>query len=498
MPCRIGGCANTWTWFASQQVRALGQPAPERMCDEHLSQFNDLSDREVPCRTPGCTGAWIWRRGAQLALLQKTGKLRPPPRLCEDCFNAERDTQDAEIRCKIDTCSRAWIWPRDAQLRHRVWVLRQHAKQHAAERAYQVALEEYAASVARAEAEAAEREAAQSHEGDDTTHQAEPHHSDAPSPVTDADAADATDAAATTDSPAVDAPEQRPSAAEPTSDSDSETETESAADSEPDGAEGEGPGRRKRRRRRRRKGAAPMHVHALPRPQPPPRLEIPEGPPARMCGLCSEKVSRLQTRELPCKVHGCTGTWSWDRASQLRAWATLDTDDLAIDPGPPRRMCESCREFVRTHHDRDVACGRPGCEGTWSYKTGAQLQAFLAGRTADPLRLCDECARGGFVPTINPGEELPEGVEQMPCVVPGCAGTWVFFPGQRLSNDVDADGLPVSRMCPEHRRERGLVDPSAEEHAHEDTSVTEDSLDDHGGDAGLIDDADQAPTDAEE
>src|SRR5690606_34853139 len=118
VPCRVGGCPNTWTWFASQQIRSLGQPPPERMCDEHLGQLSELHDAEVPCRNPGCTNTWTWKRGAQLALLQKMGmgKLRRPARLCDECFAAERETEDVEIACKVDACSRTWTWTRDAQL----------------------------------------------------------------------------------------------------------------------------------------------------------------------------------------------------------------------------------------------------------------------------------------------------------------------------------------------------------------------------------------------
>ena len=97
-----------------------------------------------------------------------------------------------------------------------------------------------------------------------------------------------------------------------------------------------------------------------------------EGPPERMCGLCAQKLARLQPREQPCKVHGCTRTWTWDRASQMRAWVASGSDDLDFEPAAPRRMCEVCREFCRTHSDREVGCGRPECNNTWTFKTGAQ------------------------------------------------------------------------------------------------------------------------------
>ena len=99
------------------------------------------------------------------------------------------------------------------------------------------------------------------------------------------------------------------------------------------GEAGEAGDRRKRRRKRRRGGKPVVNA---------------EGPPERMCGLCAQKLTRLQPREQPCKVHGCTRTWTWDRASQMRAWVASGSDDLDFEPGTPRRMCEVCREFCRT------------------------------------------------------------------------------------------------------------------------------------------------------
>jgi len=395
--CRISGCQNTWTWFAAQQIRGFGQPPPDRMCDEHLSQFNELADREVPCRTPGCPNTWLWKRGAQLAELQRTGKLRRPARLCAECFNAERETHDAELPCKISGCRRTWTWNRDAQLRHRLWVLRQRAK--AARPVLEARAEEAATDEVKAE-EARPVEAAAIAEV--STEAA----GEAPVESGEAVSADMSEGTAAT------------------------------ATSEPSEDE-----RRKRRRKRRRGAkAAPS----------------PEGPPERMCGLCAQKLGRLQAKELPCKVHGCTRSWTWDRASQMRAWVLSGSDDVEFEPASPKRMCEVCREFCRTHVDREVACGRPGCATTWTYKTGAQLQAFLAGRTADPLKLCGECSKGEFAATFRPsGDAVPEGAEIMPCVVSGCDGTWVYIPGMKL-RETSYGELSTDRMCPKCRRERGL------------------------------------------
>ncbi len=416
VPCRIAGCEHTWTWFAAQQIRGFGQPPPDRMCDEHLAQFNELADREVQCRTPGCANTWTWKRGAQLAEMQRTGKLRRPSRLCAACFTAERETHDVELPCKIEGCRRSWTWTRDAQLRHRLWVLRQRSKADAA-----------AARAVQAQAQAQQQQA------------------QAPLPV----------AAPGTFPEEVRSPEvfadtltegRLPEVSGEAAASES-GEAHEAHEKEA-GEAGEAGDRRKRRRKRRRGGKPVVNA---------------EGPPERMCGLCAQKITRLQPREQPCKVHGCSRTWTWDRASQMRAWVASGSDDLDFEPAAPRRMCEVCREFCRTHPDREVACGRPECNITWTYKTGAQLQAFLAGRLADPLKLCGECAKGEFAVSFRPSGEsgvVPEGAETMPCVVPGCQGTWLFIPGMRL-RETPYGELAPDRMCADHRQERGLaVDPA--------------------------------------
>ncbi len=175
-----------------------------------------------------------------------------------------------------------------------------------------------------------------------------------------------------------------------------------------------------------------------------------DGPPPRMCEPCRQRQAKLVDREAPCKVHGCTRTVTIDRESQLRAWAATGTTDIDADVPMPKRMCEVCREFCRLHTDREVACGRPGCDRTWTYKTGAQLQAFLAGRFEDPLRLCAQCIAGGHAqaPTTI------EGAETMPCVVPLCDGIWHYVVGMSIAPANDGDH-PVDRMCDRCRAERG-------------------------------------------
>jgi len=202
------------------------------------------------------------------------------------------------------------------------------------------------------------------------------------------------------------------------------------------GAEAEAappPGKGKRRRRRR---GRPAGVN---------------DPPPRMCEPCRAKSARLVERESPCKVHGCTRMAKVDRESVLRAWAQLHTDDLDVEGPLPRRMCEVCRQFCRHHPDREVVCGRPGCDKTWTYKTGAQLQAFLAGRLEDPVRLCAECSKADFATLLRPAE-APPGAEVMPCVITGCEGVWYWLPGTALAPANPGD-LPLDRMCSEHRQQ---------------------------------------------
>ena len=546
MPCRIAGCENTWTWFAAQQIRGFGQPPPDRMCDEHLGQFNELADREVPCRTPGCPNTWTWKRGAQLAEMQRTGKLRRPSRLCAECFTAERETHDAELPCKIDGCKRSWTWTRDAQLRHRLWVLRQRAKSDAAaarnarprdeqdpgREGGEAREGEAPRSRGREGGEAREgeaprsrgREGGEAREGEAPRSRREgrePREGEAPrsrgrrreDPARE-DAApadvlreDAVPADVLREDPpgADDAPRSSedettqdvPRLREPTQAGDEPNgydvtverslpflrpepvvgsdvsvsedlspgtgpEEQGEQDSNEAVSEPESGGDRKKRRRKRRRGGKPA--------------PNPEGPPERMCGLCAQKISRIQARDQPCKVHGCSRTWTWDRASQMRAWVLSGSDDLDFEPAAPKRMCDVCREFCRMHPDREVACGRPGCDNTWTFKTGAQLQAFLAGRTADPLKLCGECAKGEFAATFRPSGEtgaVPEGAETMPCVVPGCEGTWLYIPGMRL-RDTAYGELAPDRMCDRHREERGFA-AAAPPEVHE-VEVTEADL----------------------
>jgi hypothetical protein len=173
--------------------------------------------------------------------------------------------------------------------------------------------------------------------------------------------------------------------------------------------------------------------------------------PSRMCALCFEKMKSLGPRSVACKVHGCSREATADRDSLIRAWAALGTEDLSEDPAVPRRMCDVCRDYCRGHKDRAVSCVRAGCENTWTFKTGAQLQAFLAGRVDDPGRPCGACESADeSVGSV----EQPAGLAQtMPCVVRGCRRTWAYAAADPVAAASEGS-LPLDRMCSECRSER--------------------------------------------
>jgi hypothetical protein len=471
VPCRVKGCTRSWTWYGTQQIRALGQDPPKRMCDEHLAELNQLEDREIRCRAAGCQHTWTWKRGAQLHQLQKNGgeKLgKPPSRLCESCFEADRNVVDKPVECKVRGCAHTWTWTADAQRKHATWLRRERERIAKAEAAEAAEAAKAQAEVVQETAEAAvpttgrlaDESAAQPLAADGSSASvsvasagpagsveasAEP--SVAPEVST---SAEATAGEASTDlgvAPEVDSTAQSATGEVEGGEGSGAVETSRGGADAPDGdvvAEGETRAPKRKRRRRRKKGKK-KRTPALP-----------EGPPERMCEHCTQKLQRIKPVEFPCKVHGCKNEWTWERGGQLGAWVALGTDDLDANGTPPRRMCNSCRDFCRGHSDRAVACGRRECERTWLYKTGAQLQDQLAGRTAEPIRLCDECAKMQFLAPGAGVGTVPSDAEVMPCVVPGCTGTWLFAPGMVLAaGDHSNLDTMIDRMCDPCRNERG-------------------------------------------
>lgn len=475
MPCRVAGCKKTWTWFGTQQIRSLGKPEPKRMCDEHLAEFEGIGDRQMPCRNSWCPHTWLWTRAAQLYQRERQDKLKPPYRLCDQCFEEEKTTDDLQIACKIPECRHTWLWPRQAQLRHRAWVRRQQAKFDAEET--ESAEPAGQARSRRRGAESADGtpiEARQHEHGDHAEHEHGDHaghergdHAEHGEHADDGghehggdDHSEREHADDGEHDHGGDDHGEHEHADDGEHDESGEAESGDAesGDAEP-AADGGKPDKRRRRKRKRNK----RKVH--------------DGPPERLCERCFERANHLEPIEVPCKVHGCTHTWTWEREGQLRAWAALDGRENVTElPQPPRRMCNSCFEFVRGHGDREVACGRPGCERSWMYKTGAQLQDFLAGRTLEPIRLCEECSRSQFVVPSSRGVRMPAGAEVMPCMVAGCNGSWVYAPGMRLSAaDPDAAEPPVDRMCDDCRVQRGAPERDPRRASAGDEANTDDA-----------------------
>ncbi len=381
----MNGCKNSWTWFGSQQIRSMGKPPPQRMCDEHLAQFNDLADRAIGCRNAWCEATWEWKRGAQLHQMQRHGRVKTPHRLCDRCFDEEKSVVDTELACKLASCGRTWTWTRDAQLRHRVWAKRQQSRDDVAGKKN--------GGAGGVDPGASVTAATDSSEPTLLTTEIStvgPEGDDGPKNVVGRDPG----AVAT--------------------ESDSQT--------------------KKRRRRRKRK--------------------VSEGPPQKMCSVCAAKFSSFKDSEHPCKVHGCARTWIWDQGTQMRAWLALGSGDRSAALTLPKRMCETCRDFCHINKDRDMACGRPDCEKKWKYKTGAQLQGFLAGRS-DPIRLCIDCTRSQFAAPGVASGSLPEGSETMPCAQQGCEGTWIYSPGMHLGPLTEGEP-PVDRLCDACRGKRSL------------------------------------------
>ncbi len=493
MPCRIKGCNGSWVWYGSQQIRSLGKQAPERMCEKHLEQFNTLADREIKCRTPGCAHTWIWKRGAQFSQLLRGGKMRPPSGLCASCATEERELSDRDVECKVEGCVRQWTWTRDAQMRHRLWVRRQklkaaeeqakqekQAKQaakkaaaeqaksgeqtsegetNAAESALSVDGQTQVTADVKAEADKAEAKAdtgeakaatadeseTQAETGDKVEAKADRAEANAGESETQAETGDKAEARADKAQAKAQTGDKAGAKAEDTSEAKAAGAKADKADEAGDKSEAK-PSAEKPKKKRKRKSRRKT------------KRTIPdEGPPDRMCNTCAAKLAAITPRQVGCKVHGCTNSWTWDRASQLRAWVHLGTDEVGVEPTAPRRMCDTCRDFCRKHPDRKLDCGRPDCEKQWMYKTGAQLQDYLAGRSLEPNRLCDECIRGGFTPA--PQSDSPTAVpvlECMPCSTRGCGGTWLFVPGQKLQPWNGAGDPPDDRLCDDCRIERGL------------------------------------------
>jgi len=379
----------------SERMVPVDSPALQTLA---AGLFSHLDDRQIPCKVDGCENTWAWTAQEQIQAFGQP----PPRRMCAEHAAVIGGVADREVPCANPGCERTWTWPKGAQLA-------QLQRSGSAEPPRKVCPE-----CTKEERDLADREVPCRVEGCARTwtwsRDAQLKHRTWARRFAEEEAAGGGGAERGDDHGSRHAP-----------------------------ASERGPGGKRRRRRKQR-----ANVHE---------------PPPRMCLPCREKAAVIVEREVPCKVHGCTRNSVLDRESQLRAWAKLGTLDVNVEASQARRMCESCREFCRTHPDRPVPCGRPGCDKTWLYKTGAQLQDSLAGRRQDPIRLCDECARGGLV---GLAVGAPEGAEVMPCVVPLCDGVWFYREGETEVARTSSEELPLDRMCDRCRGERGAAPRSPE------------------------------------
>ena len=157
----------------------------------------------------------------------------------------------------------------------------------------------------------------------------------------------------------------------------------------------------------------------------------PEDPPKRMCRDCSLKLRSMKDVEVPCKIKGCSRTWTFSAYVQLEFLlnSTADTPPLG-------RMCPECFRFYESTQDRHIPCRHRGCNGSWNYSRAMQLHDWLENRTPAP-RLCDTCSR-----KIKTTADL-----HVPCIVPGCTKTWKY-PAADQVRDLCLGKVQVpSRRC---------------------------------------------------
>lgn len=385
--------------------------------------FSGLADKRLPCKIKGCKETFLWTAQEQLRNFGKPA----PQRMCEMHAAQFYDLKDMELPCRnAPACKETWIWKRGAQLHARErqggdGPLRPPSRLCATCYSKEKELKEQEVEcrtqgcsrtwVWSRDAQIRHRawlrrELAKAQKEEQAEHEPKP------------DGVEAVGVSAEA-SPEAPAPSQGP---EP-----SQTE----AEAKPEAEVAAKPEAKKRKRRKKSK-----------------RLQ--EGPPERHCKLCADRFAKIVPVELPCKVHGCKSPWVWDRVSQLKAWAALGVDDVQAPVKIPKRMCTGCRDFCKKNSEREVVCAVEGCEETWTFKVGAQLQHVLGtGGIEDPRRLCETCMQAQYKKSKRATGEL------MPCAKPGCDGTWLYVNGMPLAAD-DGSEIPPDRLCNACRAELGL------------------------------------------
>lgn len=164
-------------------------------------------------------------------------------------------------------------------------------------------------------------------------------------------------------------------------------------------------------------------------------------PPARMCDRCHDAYEALRDRKQPCKVKGCARTWTWTRWSQLEARLEAGGDVEA-----PARTCDECQRLLGSLEDREVPCRTEGCEGRWIWRRAMQLEAKLAGQEESPKRMCPGCQ--------SKLSKLAD--RQLACKRTGCKRTWAYKRGAQLERWVKhgegPEAPPPQRLCDECRK----------------------------------------------
>ena len=221
-----------------------------------------------------------------------------------------------------------------------------------------------------------------------------------------------------------------------------------------------------------------------------------ENPPKRMCNECFDKFSLLKPVEVPCRVTGCSHTWTWTPFDQLEAIVgqplpkkedkpaapeaqepVADTPAPAVPAenaapvpavdsaapeaapevsaapaapaveaapaspfklNPPKRMCPECFAFFNAAKDQEQPCANRGCEEKWVWTKAMQLAGHVHGHDQAPHRMCEKCqtALKGLKPI------------QEPCREADCHGTWTYAPEDQLKDSL-LKRPPQGRHCPE-------------------------------------------------
>ncbi len=157
-------------------------------------------------------------------------------------------------------------------------------------------------------------------------------------------------------------------------------------------------------------------------------------PPARFCNDCFSKLRQLQDRELPCRVQGCRSSWTWPRFQQLEQLGT----GKPLDP-PPRRMCRSCLEKTQALKPAELPCRVKGCKGTWSFSPLLQLETLLTHGPEETLqpRMCPECFK-----QFNSTQD-----QKIPCRHRGCRHGWLYNRQMQLQDRAGGRTQPPARLC---------------------------------------------------